>query len=1373
MYKIYSEVMGTDGKKVRICIHDDTVETDELKVLEPKLHLQDSNAGSLEFKVAPNNIAYFPITQYYDIATGIEEITRSSIASSGLTTGELDPDTAAPITPAANNSVYTTNLITLDSYEDQETGKILPTTTVDLSWNINEAASAISTSSMAHSSTSGSHLDYPADSYINVENSGAITFFGQYTNDDFPSGLIGRSGIEDFKLMMLNAHLSSDSYLTIVDSPADNYQLASDQFAAVIAAYQRPFSITFTVANQNKRSYTTKWRLAYYIGTRGYYAGDWASPDEYDSSTGEGTVNFMLPLGTSKARILCKFVDGGLTKEISPSDFGQTSSSPKTSSITYTDKSELYYRALFYKYSEGEYTSVSSTDFIQQGVAVDIPEEATHAKLRIIRGSSPGPMPFGDDWASKISGQSYLIYPHITPILFWYKGASSAEAVFDHSTTYEPNANTQIIEVPSATDPSDLITMFRIELKAADGVDIHDKFDSATAITYIESGMALKRTTYEIDPLGRMEATIIVCKDMTTKTYSDHWRWKVYDENEITNAFVDYEGNEYTDMDDTRVQCTLMGSYQEVGDGARAIEFKALSNSGNQNATIADVKWGVVAYHYNSRTSEYEFLHCERWMGNPSEYDHLGVIDGIKITHFRIMIQYTERNNEPRQISYSDFSQIATHQTWEVINRQEKEIWEGRVLSEDVDFWNCRNIHCEGELSYLNDTLQPPKAYNNYTIPLFFKAVIDIHNSKSTSARQFTLGQIWDPYSDTAPGTTTNIVTQYESTLEIINKLVEDYGGHIKVYKQNGKRMIDWVKDIDTAESKQTINFGENLLDFTRNYDMSQLCTVVMPTGEVVQEGESSRAGEPLSINNGKGPTSGQLLYLGDNDRVYIQKGANLGGYKTGVAVVEPGKTYYFSGRLHGGYVAYTIKSNRDGTGDYYQGGTVTAGSADKVGFEDFLDKEIKIPEGAHSVVMCSFGNDIQMALKKQIEEVEGIDIVLTVDEVADDTESDGTTWHKKGSPYVSNPRTLAKYGWIEKRLNLEEVTDAQTLYNAAKKYLQDGQFEEMSLEVTAIDLNSLGALVDNINLYDNVRVISEPHGLDRVFPVTEIDIPLDDPAGQTFTLGVKQEVSLSEASSSVDEKLAKQIATAPTTAAVIREAKRNAALAINNATSGSYITMKMDDNGHPCELIISNMENYQDPTANVWRWNKAGLAHSTKGYNLTEFNTNVAITADGRVIANEVIGNHFEGVTIDGGHITIGANSTPGVENELIIRSSSNTSSYVKFKADTGTGKGRVIFGYYKQDGNSTTSVDYASIEDYSISQQGGGVHRGIRILGNGGNFTGSSNDGGLILIQTDDLAVSKWNNANIRTGYTGTITVGGDVRNVDVLNGFIVGAY
>lgn len=1350
MYKIYSEVMGTDGKKVRICIHDDTVETDELKVLEPKLHLQDSNAGSLEFKVAPNNIAYFPITQYYDVATGVEEITRSNIASSGLTTGELDPDTGAPITPATNNSVYTTNLITLDSYEDQETGRILPATTVDLSWSINEAASAISTSSMAHSSMSGSHLDYPADSYINVENSGAITFFGQYNNDDFPSGLIGRTGIDDFKVMMLNAHLSSDSYLTIVDSPVDNYQLTSDQFAAVIAAYPRPFSITFTVTNQNKRSYATKWRLAYYIGTAGRYATDWVSPDEYDSSTGEGTVKFTLPLGCSKARILCKFVDGNSTMEISPSDFGQTSS---TSSITYTDKSELYYKALFYKYADGSYSLLSSTAYIQQGYAVDIPEDATHAKLSIIRGSSQGPIQFGNDWASKISGQSYLTYPHITPVLFWYKGASAAEAVFDHSTEYEPNANTQTIEVPSATNPSDLITMFRIELKAASGVDIHDEFDSTKAITYVESGMALKRVTYEIDPLGRMEATIIVCKDMTTKTYSDHWRWKVYDENEITNAFVDYEGNEYTDASDTRVRCTLMGDYQEVGDGARAIEFKALSNSGNQNATVADVKWGVVAYHYNARTQEYEFLHCERWMDNPSEYDHLGVFDGIKMTHFRIMIQYTERDNEPRQISYSDFSQIATHQTWEVINRQEKEIWEGRVLSEDIDFWNCRNIHCEGELSYLNDTLQPPKAYNNYTIPLFFKAVIDIHNSKSTSARQFTLGQIWDPYSDTAPGTTTNIVTQYESTLEIINKLVEDYGGHIKVYKQNGKRMIDWVKDIDTAESKQTINFGENLLDFTRNYDMSKLCTVVMPTGEVIQEGQSSRAGDPLPINNGKGPTSGQLLYLGDNDRVYIQKGSNLSGYKTGVAVVEPGKTYYFSGRLHGGYVAYTIKSNRDGTGDYYQGGTVTAGSADKVGFEDFLDKEIKIPEGAHSVVMCSFGNDIQMALKNQIEEVEGIDIVLTVDEIADDTESDGTTWHKKGSPYVSNPSTLAKYGWIEKRLNLEEVTDAQTLYNAAKKYLQDGQFEEMSLEVTAIDLNSLGALVDNINLYDNVRVISEPHGLDRVFPVTEIDIPLDDPAGQTFTLGVKQEVSLSEASSSVDEKLAKQIATAPTTASVIREAKRNAALAINNATSGSYITFKMNDSGHPCELIISDRENYQDPNAKVWRWNERGLAHSSKGYNLTEFNTNIAITADGQVIANEVIGNHFEGVTINGGQITIGANSTPGVANKILVRKPANDSPTVRLSVPSSSGsKPGIQFGTLS-DGSDIPSNDYASIEENIVTLDGT-PKKCLRIYGNNG-----------LILQTPTLMVGS--SSPYAVGWTGSITYDG--KTITVNHGMI----
>ena len=42
------------------------------------------------------------------------------------------------------------------------------------------------------------------------------------------------------------------------------------------------------------------------------------------------------------------------------------------------------------------------------------------------------------------------------------------------------------------------------------------------------------------------------------------------------------------------------------------------------------------------------------------------------------------------------------------VHKDGEEIWAGRVLSEDKDFWNNRVLYCEGELAFLNDSTQPP-----------------------------------------------------------------------------------------------------------------------------------------------------------------------------------------------------------------------------------------------------------------------------------------------------------------------------------------------------------------------------------------------------------------------------------------------------------------------------------------------------------------------------------------------------------------------------------------------------------------------------------------------------------------------------------------
>lgn len=623
------------------------------------------------------------------------------------------------------------------------------------------------------------------------------------------------------------------------------------------------------------------------------------------------------------------------------------------------------------------------------------------------------------------------------------------------------------------------------------------------------------------------------------------------------------------------------------------------------------------------------------------------------------------------------------------------EVWEGRVLEEDKDFYNIRSIYCEGELSYLNDTCQPQREYTDVTLRQFLESVLTYHNSRVSPDKHFQVGQIW------VQDTESNgyRYTQYQKTMEVINSLVEQYGGHIKIRKSNGYRYIDWFDDYgEDNNPTQTIDFGKNLLDYTSNWDMTQLCTVLLPTGHVVKEAESTSVGDPLPLNGGAGPTPCQLLTKDENGRVYVQANPNLGGYKTAVAVVEPEKTYYFSGRLHGGLVAYTIKSNADGSGDYFDGGTETAGSESQVGFVDYIDKEIKIPPGAHSVVMCSFGDDIPLALKTQIEAKEGLDTYLTVEECEDDG-----NWHTKGSLYVVNQEAVNTYGWIEKQMAKEDIEDKDLLYKSAKLYLQDGQFDQMTLEVTAFDMNLLGAKTDFIDLLDQVRVISKPHGVDRYFPVTKLEIPLANPAEQKFTLGTNNSQSLTSVNNDLNADMLNRIAGLPSMSQTLTSAKANAAEMINNALSG-FVTMVLDDAGNAMELVISDRQNYKDPSAKVWRWNKNGLGYSDHGYDFNADNVELALTADGHIVADFITTGTMQGVKIQGCEIIAGA--MDGRSGKIYVRNTGINDPAIEF--DTGA----MNFGRYNAAADPPVFTKHSDIRgDISYEASPGVIKYGTRI--------------------------------------------------------------
>ena len=76
------------------------------------------------------------------------------------------------------------------------------------------------------------------------------------------------------------------------------------------------------------------------------------------------------------------------------------------------------------------------------------------------------------------------------------------------------------------------------------------------------------------------------------------------------------------------------------------------------------------------------------------------------------------------------------------VQRDGKEIWRGRVLKHEADFYNRRVVYCEGALSYFNDSSITPFNYKG-TLRQFLQHLIDAHNDQVKSKMKcFQLGTV-------------------------------------------------------------------------------------------------------------------------------------------------------------------------------------------------------------------------------------------------------------------------------------------------------------------------------------------------------------------------------------------------------------------------------------------------------------------------------------------------------------------------------------------------------------------------------------------------------------------------------------------------------
>lgn len=403
-------------------------------------------------------------------------------------------------------------------------------------------------------------------------------------------------------------------------------------------------------------------------------------------------------------------------------------------------------------------------------------------------------------------------------------------------------------------------------------------------------------------------------------------------------------------------------------------------------------------------------------------------------------------------------------------------IFEGVPVSEKTNFWKQKTVSCEGELTFLNDTLQEQAVYSGQTVTTLLGAYLTQHNAQADNWKQFQVGTV-----TVSGGSSIYRYTDYNTTMSEINEdLIQNFGGFLRVRHDQGVRYLDYLES-SPHTSTQVIRIGRNLTDLKTNLSTLDICTVLIPlgakTGQKAPSGADKRL-EVTSVNNNK-------------------------NYIVGTAA--------------------------------------------------------------------------------------------------------------------------AYYGYIWRTKKWDDVTNASNLLTKGTDYLTDAQWANLTIEASALDLGLVEADVEQFRLLDSIRVVSEPHGIDRYFLLSQLEINLNEPGKTRITLGQ----DFSTALSAQVAEASQEIVNVPT---VIDVTAREQARQLLETATGGNIYFVYDSNGVCTEIRIMDT-NDPDTATKIWRWNINGWGYSGDGGQTYT----VAATMNGAIVADFITAGTLQGIEIIGEQGRIG----------------------------------------------------------------------------------------------------------------------------------------
>lgn len=511
-------------------------------------------------------------------------------------------------------------------------------------------------------------------------------------------------------------------------------------------------------------------------------------------------------------------------------------------------------------------------------------------------------------------------------------------------------------------------------------------------------------------------------------------------------------------------------------------------------------------------------------------YDDDEVVTDAKLTQEVNAAAYLDFTISPKHPLYDTVKERDGVVTLEWLSNDDSEedekLFEGIIDAITIDFYGYKEISCVSAMDYLNDTIVRPYSTvageQALTAPSsiegYFQWLIDQHNAHVLdSKKRFGVGINQGANlrrSDFIYRSSTNNPTTSE---EISNQIIESLGGYLVMRYDGENRLLDLYADVHEMNA-QIIDFGVNLLDFTKTIDTADQYTALIPKGGSptfedggFEDDDSVWTAYPyLNISTDQKHGGEKSAYFTEGNGEFINKSFLYvkSGYRY-KATVWVRNERSSSIKVYPRYQVFVGSQWETRTPDGVNPLEVPNDNEWHEFTFDFLPSVSDTTKIRGSWVFDTVTNDnnkrvyvddfnfVRIQGENELEEDP-----ITVAQMGDGTTPFSYDIVKHGD-VIYSMSAVQRYGYREKVFSDDTITDEDALMEEGIRQLNKCMEPTTGIDIKAVDLAMYMKGYTHLQVGQAVRIRSVLHDTDEYLMVTSVDLDLQDPSQTEYELGM------------------------------------------------------------------------------------------------------------------------------------------------------------------------------------------------------------------------------------------------------------------------------